>query len=209
MTISDDSAPVAPERVRAFARFFKRYMSVSSLVVAALPIPVTSFKLIPTFAAQSKIFAVYTSLFCFLLLGFIFYSRHFLAKVMFPTYAGYAGSAKSRHFGSIFINLLPLVFIIASFLLIFAYNEVLDRSVDLREGVDASKFDFILANTELDDIFYSSQLMLLYIGIFVAAESAFILMAIKEYLQDLLKITDLNLIRGIKDVPGEPETNVD
>jgi hypothetical protein len=33
-----------------------------------------------------------------------------------------------------------------------------------------------------------------YLGIFVAAEAAFVLMAIKEYLQDLLGLTDRELI---------------
>jgi len=39
----------APERkrVREFANFFKRYMSVSSVVAAALPVPVTAIGLIP------------------------------------------------------------------------------------------------------------------------------------------------------------------
>jgi len=38
---------------------------------------------------------------------------------------------------------------------------------------------------------------LCYIGIFVFAEASFILMAIKEYLQDLLKLSDLDLIKGL------------
>ena len=37
--------------------------------------------------------------------------------------------------------------------------------------------------------------MILYVGIFLTAEAAFILMAIKEYLQDLVGLTDVDLIQ--------------
>jgi len=69
--------------IAAFARFFKNYMGVSALVVAALPIPVTKAGLIPTYSAMTSLLSTYTSLFCFLLLGFIFYSRHGLDRAMF------------------------------------------------------------------------------------------------------------------------------
>src|SRR5947208_3712302 len=75
--------PLEPRRVKAFARFFKNYMSVSTIVTAALPIPVTALGAIPTFKSQTAMFATYSSLFCFLLLAFIFYMRHGLARWMF------------------------------------------------------------------------------------------------------------------------------
>ena len=40
----------------------------------------------------------------------------------------------------------------------------------------------------------------LYIGMFVAAEAAFILMATREYIQDLLKLSDVEVIRGRRDM---------
>ena len=58
--------PTHPKRVAAFVAFFKNYMSVSAVMVAALPIPVTSFKLIPTFAVHTAPLSTYTPLFCFL-----------------------------------------------------------------------------------------------------------------------------------------------
>ena len=42
----------------------------------------------------------------------------------------------------------------------------------------------------------STGLLALYLGIFVFAESAFIVMAIKEYLQDLVRLAEIDLIRG-------------
>src|SRR6266446_3263998 len=80
----DETLPSDPKRVRAFASFFKNYMSVSSIVVAALPIPVTAFGALPMFADYKSSLSTFTSLFCFLVLGFIFYVRHALARWMFP-----------------------------------------------------------------------------------------------------------------------------
>lgn len=238
-----EQTPADPKRVRAFATFFKRYMSISSLVVASLPIPVTSFGLIPTFSAQTKLLSVYTSLFCFLALGFIFYSRHQLARIMFPEYFGreeaepskiysYAvGGATSeeelkelrlkeerlrkheewrasrrRLIGNTwrtFIVLLPIIFIAASLVSIFQYNDVLILNVkEITQSAANSTtdritdFKYILEHTDLNDIKYSSRLMILYIAIFLMAEAAFIMMAIKEYLQDLVGLTEMDLIRG-------------
>src|SRR5215204_4111587 len=78
--------PTDPERVEAFANFFKKYMSVSTVVAAALPIPVTYLRFIPTYHFQTKLLSVYASLFCFLVLAFIFYNRQVLARWMFIYY---------------------------------------------------------------------------------------------------------------------------
>lgn len=190
--------PVDPARVRAFAVFFKRYMSVSTLVVASLPIPVTSLGFIPTFSAQTKSLSVYSTLFCFLTLGFIFYSRHQLARIMFPEYFESRSSVK-RMWRTI-VSLLPLFFIASSIVLVFQYHDVLNLSVSkiigqngYSETIETKR---ILAETSLSRIWYSSRLMILYIGIFLTAEAAFIMMAIKEYLQDLIGLTELGLING-------------
>jgi len=91
-----DIEPLEPRRVQTFAHFFKRYMTVSSVVTAALPIPVTAARLIPTFKAQIAILSTYTSLFCFLALGFIFYSRHQLARWMFRNLSMTLGHLESE-----------------------------------------------------------------------------------------------------------------
>jgi len=72
-----------PTRAEGFFRYFKQYMGLSSLAVAALPIPVATLKLIPVPSGQITIYCTYTSLFCFLTSAFIFYSRHKLANLFF------------------------------------------------------------------------------------------------------------------------------
>jgi hypothetical protein len=229
--------PTDPRRVRAFALFFKRYMSISTLVIAALPIPVTSLKLIPTFSAQSKLFSIYTSLFCFLILGLIFYLRHQLAKIMFfdileprdlPLPTDYSEDPSydyrvthmrrlMRFFKASLVGFLPFILIAASIFFAFQYNDLLVSNVRMittgnpapETGAAnsntqppatnaAKRFDTILANTELDDIPNGSRLMLSYILIFITAEAAFVLMAIKEYLQDLIHLSEVELIIGLR-----------
>jgi hypothetical protein len=190
---SSNIVPTDPMRVRAFAVFFKRYMSISTIVAAALPIPVTSLGLIPTFSQQTKLLSVYASLFCFLALGLIFYSRHQLARVMFPEY--FNKLPKSWHS---LARWLPLFFIIASISAVFIYDRLLDASIDLIEPYvgESTASSVILATTEFDDIPNSSFLILAYLMIFIMAEAAFIMMAIKEYLQDLVGLSEIELIKG-------------
>ena len=192
MSMPEQSEPIDPKRVKAFAVFFKRYMSVSTLVVASLPIPVTALGAIPTFKAHTKLLSVYTPLFCFLTLGFIFYSRHKLARVMFPEYFSHDRKIdRLTRLGRSIIRLSPLLLIISSLVAALSYHSLLNFVIGGAIG-----FDNVLNVAEPQHIRYSSILMLLYLSIFVTAEGAFILMAIKEYLQDLVGLTEMNLIQG-------------
>jgi len=191
------------EEAHVFAIFFKRYMSVSTLVVASLPIPVTAFQLVPTFKAQTRLLSVYTPLFCFLVLGFIFYSRHQLARLMFPGFVsrdpvfdsmGNMSFSLFKRISRSMISLLPLVFIVASVVLVFEYQFWLNDSVAFIGS--GSDFEEVLERTGLHQIPHGAILMVLYIGIFLTAEAAFVMMAIKEYLQDLVGLTEIDLIKG-------------
>jgi len=238
MTNRESTLPTNPERVRAFARFFKNYMSISSLVVASLPIPVTAMRLIPTYKAQTYILSVYTPLFCFLTLGFIFYIRHSLARAMFSDYWRTFSSQEepeepiepdtdiqtdSKEFRAYqrafdkyrlqryryrlakrrellrrgLINSLPIICILGAFSSTYAYHYYLTASVSLMRDrwFDMGRpLQLLLDNAELDWIPLGTVLMILYIAIFVFAEASFILMAIKEYLQDLMGYTEKQLI---------------
>ena len=195
--MSEMASAVQPEpRLKAFVRFFKEYMSVSSVAAATLPIPVTTLQFIPTYAAQTKFLSVYASLSCFLLLGFIFYSRHTLARWMFPPLA----NRRSR-FGA-FIDLLPLCLIVACGCFIGAYHWLLQTSIQesmadwVRRGVAIGSTPEVLQKTEYMDIPGALGLVACYLGIFLAAEAAFVLMATREYLQDLLHLSEEELITG-------------
>lgn len=190
------AAQPEPRRVKAFVQFFKQYMSVSSVIAASLPIPVTALQFIPTYAAQTKFLSVYASLACFLLLGFIFYSRHALARWMFGPVT------KRRSKFGVCMDLLPLGLILACGCFIVAYHWLLQDSIQeamgdwVRRGVAIGSTQEVLQKTDYMEIPGAAGLVACYLGIFLAAEAAFVLMAIKEYLQDLLGLSEGELITG-------------
>lgn len=234
MTNADENLPTDPKRVRAFASFFKNYMSVSSIVVAALPIPVTALGALPTFADHKSSLSTYTSLFCFLALGFIFYMRHSLARWMFPEDVAisvakdddserirkeFERRKRIQGVRSLVIGALPFLLILATGYLVYLYHYYLDQAVfeigrnlavprvpmnvgcenlhpvQLVRDCDVPSLRTILDGS-YPEIPYGFWLRSLYIGMFVAAEAAFILMATREYIQDLLKLSDVEVISG-------------
>jgi len=182
--------PHEPERLQAFARFFKAYMGTASVVTASLPIPVAALHLIPTYAAQEKFLSTYTSLFCFLMLAYLFYVRHWLGRLMFFTRPD--GHVRLRSI----VAIVPLALILSSLALVALYHHYLMASllVFTQQGVMNSTND-ILKSVDYREIPYSLQLTVCYLGMFLTAESAFILMALREYLQDIMKLQDAELIR--------------
>ncbi len=184
------SEPHEPARFAAFAQFFKAYMGTASVVTASLPIPVAAFHLIPTYAAQEKFLSTYTSLFCFLALAYLFYIRHWLGRLMFYTRAD--GHVRFRTF----VAFVPLLLILSSLSLVALYHHYLMESllVFTQQGVMSTTTD-ILKAVDYREIPDSLQLTVCYLGMFLTAESAFILMALREYLQDVLKLQDAALIR--------------
>lgn len=260
MSKVEERSPTTPRHLKTFVTFFKRYMSAYALVTAALPVPAAAFQLIPTFQAQTELLSVYTSLFCFLVLGFIFYGRHELTRLIFPEFFGqeYA-QANAIKFGRkmtfiirSFLRAMPLSLIILSLALAFSYNYFLDQSIasirstirtasgldalDLERAElearskrliadtvesnnsiemqnerrrlealqthEAQRRQVIEAKTKSAEILKTDRgliplanlLILLYIGIFLTAEACFVMMAVKEYAQDLLGLSEAALI---------------
>jgi hypothetical protein len=173
-------------RIAGFANFFKSYMSVSAIIAAAVPIPVAALKLIPTYEQQRGYLSVYASLFCFLLVAFVFSIRHALAVRMF-----------SRGLQSALIAALPAVFILLTAVSIADYHLTLQHSLAQWRsvGVTAPSSE-LLSKADYMEIPYSLRLTLCYLGIFVFAEAAFVLMAMREYLQDILHLDEVKLAQG-------------
>jgi hypothetical protein len=184
-------------RLAGFARFFKSYMSVSTIVAAAIPIPVASWKLIPMYAQQRGFLTVYASLFCFLLLAFVFSIRHRLAGPMF---------FRARLRG--LIAALPAVFIVLTLACIVTYHGLMQASIGELRGLGFGTVPMkdLLDQIDATQIPYSIELAACYLGIFIFAELAFVLMAIREYLQDLLKLDEGSLLRGEAQVENGPVT---
>jgi hypothetical protein len=188
------SAVVHPNRIGGFARYLKRYMAASAIVTAALPVPAAAFRLIPAYDAQRGFLGVYTSLFSFLILAFLFYSRHAIARHMFV--AVDSGSYRAHAVAS----WTPLGLIACALASVFAYHALLDASIGDRLAMfvpvnipmTSAK---ALEDTAASEIPRATLLMVLYLAIFLFAEAAFVVMALREYLQDLLGISDEVLLR--------------
>ncbi len=159
-------------------------MHVGGILLACVPIPVASLKLLPIFFQQKGYLTVYSSLLCFLLVAFMFSIRHRLAHHMFS----------ADRFSQI-VTLLPGLFIVSTVACIIGYHEVLNDSLStLRRSGVISPTDQILRITDASEIPNSTLLSVYYLGIFVSAECAFVLMALKEYLQDAMKLKELDLL---------------
>jgi hypothetical protein len=128
---------------------------------------------------------VYSSLFCYLLLAFVFSIRHWLARRMV-----------GRGFGQIVVAVLPLALILGSLGCICEYHNLLQQSTELVRslGVDATTSE-LLEKMDATEIPLGLPLAACYMGFFLCAEPAFVVMAIREYLQDLLHLDDRELVR--------------
>lgn len=271
MSFANNNLPSEPTRAKAFAKFFKNYMNVWSLIVAALPIPVTALNLIPVYDVQRGFLSVYTTLFCFLLLGFVFFNRFILARLMFRL--PFVHTKLNRIFNTIMgdvVSWLPFFCIVLSFSSLIVYHTLLQSSFEATKisanlvkdaNIDSLRKyqDEILKSYKLEDIIYGRRknsndslafqisqntsniiythqkvlagnakeimkyaqlneiktgkyfedsyffhggisgeflLTLFYILFFIFAEAAFILMALKEYLLDLMELKDTDVITG-------------
>lgn len=183
--------PTEQPRLRAFAVFFRSYMNVAAIVAASIPIPVTAWKLIPIYTQQRGFLTVYSSLFCFLTLAFLFSLRHRLARHMF------AGGWQSYLLSSI-----PLLAIVSTLLCILEYHNLLQQSVlQLRSlGLNRATSE-LLAKIDSTEIPFGLPLAGCYLGIFLSAETAFVMMALREYLQDAMHLDERALLNG---EPAEP-----
>jgi hypothetical protein len=187
-TLPDSGTLPKPLRFASFASFFKSYMNVSTVIVASIPIPVAKWDLIPLYAQQKGFLTVYASLFCFLLLAFVFFIRHSLAKRMFSA-GRWASLTKT----------LPLLFIATTLGCILAYHATLGQSLQQLRNMGAMvPTSVLLKQTDYAEIPRSLALAAFYLGIFVFAEAALVLMALREYLQDVLRLDEVTLLKRVR-----------
>ena len=171
-------------RLASFASFFRSYMHVGGVLLACVPIPIASWRLLPIYSQQKGYLTVYSSLFCFLLVGSMFSLRHKLAKHMFV-----------RGNAALLIAGLPFAFIALTILSILAYHATLQESVGQMRMIGShGSTTQLLENADASDIPNAIALTASYLGIFVFAECAFILLALREYVQDAMGLDEVKLL---------------
>jgi hypothetical protein len=173
------------QRLEAFARFFENYLHIGSIVIACVPIPTASLKLLPIYSQQRGYLTVYSSLFCFLVVAGMFSLRHRLARSMFRETGHWRAVAAA-----------PFVFMLLTFVCIIGYHATLQSSLQvLRDiGTQGSTTD-LLQSIDESQIPESLALSVFYIGIFVFSECAFTLLALREYLQDAMGLDESALLK--------------
>lgn len=192
------SGPTRAFRVKGFVKYFNSYLA--SIFVAAIPAPLSQWKLMPIMDDHRGLLSIVTPVFCFLTWAYLFFIRDALAGPMFPLHArrGRLLQALRASPGQMYVwgafwrrlwGLVPLACICGSFYFASIYY-----------GYYVLITDYLAhkAPDERTDIKVTGdtyKLPLFYILSFVLAEAAFVWMALKEYLQDVLGLTDKELIQ--------------
>jgi hypothetical protein len=197
----DEHPPTDPKRLSSFATFFKNYMSVSAILAGAAPIPVALFDLIPQYDALRKLTTTLSSLLAFLALAYIFFNRSSLGQAWFGSYllngAPTAAALRRQPTRLRVVGLLLLLLIFLSITSLVFYLIRLENSVRTTAGGRGVPPSIVLANAEWGRISNCAPLIMYLMGFFILAEAAFIVMALREYTQDLLGITDRELILSV------------
>ena len=212
-----------PSGFRGFATFLKGYMGVMPLVTAAFAPLLTLAHAIPIYAQQRTSLACISGLLGFLAVAWVFYMRHSLAEALFydqipRIYVSAFDSRSLRGARSMFLMIMPLLLILLSVAYFFRYNLNLEHSVAMAQGRevfrasggvkppdDLAQFALNVPHAQLPSrekilaqvdypIDLSYWLEFYYLGIFLCAELAFVMMATREYLQGVLGVSDLQVI---------------
>jgi hypothetical protein len=187
--MATDIQTAQENRLSIFANVFKSYMGIMPVVTAALAPLLTALNVLPTYESQRKPLATMAGVLGFLLLAWIFYVRRTIAL----------GSIK-RGFRWLF-NLLPLVLIFGSVGCYIAYANVLEASIDMISKLNpaitrAQALGSASQNMAIPD---SVELQLLYLGMFLCAEGAFVMMALRDYCNDVRHISEYDWMFGNQD----------
>jgi hypothetical protein len=184
-------------RLRTFANIFKGYMGIMPIITAALAPLATVMNVLPVFESQRKPLAAIAGMLGFLLLAWLFYIRRTIAL----------GSVTSGF--RWFFNVSPLILIFGSIACYIAYSSTLDSSVTSVSKLDSSinRVTTLSSWGQNRSIPESTQLQLLYLGMFLCAEAAFVMMALREYANDVRQISEYDWMFGSQDGSGLPLTS--
>jgi hypothetical protein len=190
-----NGAQAQENRLRAFAAFFKGYMGVMPLLTAAVAPLLTMMNAIPVFASQKKTLATYSGLLGFLLIAWVFYVRRaFALNVSFGKSTGFFRISR------LVADLFPLLLILGSVYCYITYFSTLHLSIGLiNSTIDSlhGSRQYLLDNwKQAEQIPQEGLLQLYYLGIFLFAEAAFVVMALREYVYGVLNVSEREVLGG-------------
>jgi hypothetical protein len=179
---------VSPRANPTFTSPLKHYTGIWCLFVAALPIVVTQFGLIPVYESQRSLLPAYASFFCLLALAFVFSQRHRMARAMFAPRLLWAedDSTSSKVRPPLSINAGLAAMILGALLCTAVYLWAFEIG---RASPDFPKLPPSSMNAVL--------LALSFIMLFLLASAAFAVVAVREHIQHVLGLTDAEVITGL------------
>ena len=180
-----------------FTSPLRHYTGMWCLFVAALPIVVTRFGLIPVYESQKNLLPAYASFFCLLSLAYVFSQRHRLARAMFAARLLWADldPVQSKKPNPLSINgglagmILGALGCAAIYLWAF-------------EGGRTSRDFPALPPSSMNAVL----LALSFITLFLLASGAFAIVAVREHMQRVLGLSDAEVITGLPR-SAEPTTS--
>jgi hypothetical protein len=177
-------------------------MGVMPLVAAALAPLLTFLKAIPTYESQRTTLATLSGVLGFLTLAWLFYVRRTIAL---------GSLVKGFRF---LLNMVPFLLIVGTVASFIGYFQILGESTGTALELSVKKqwtyvekdkaFEFktgsdVLRHWDDRPIPHSTSLELLYLGIFLSSEGDFVLMALREYINDTRHVSELEWMFGKQD----------
>jgi hypothetical protein len=166
----------------------KHYTGLWCLAVAALPIVVTQFGLIPVYESQRNLLPAYASFFCLLALAFVFSQRHRMARAMFAPRLLWADdeSSHSKVRPRLSINAALAVMIVGALVCtaVYLWAFEIGRGTAAFPRLPPSSMNAVL-------------LALSFITSFLLASAAFAIVAVREHIQYVLGLSDAEVITGL------------
>jgi hypothetical protein len=172
---SSRSAKAKAEGFAGFAGFLRRYLSAWPILAACLIGPIAKYlRLLPVYKDHENMFAATTSLYGLVIAAALFFYRPVARRL--------------RASRSIAQAWAPLALIVISAGCLFLYLYLIQESIrEKRETIagfvpqEQTQSREILARTDLTNIPKGDALFVSYLGMFFAAETALVLMALREY----------------------------
>ena len=171
----------------SFTSPLKHYTGVWCLAVAALPVVVTQFGLIPVYESQRSLLPAYASFFCLLALAFVFSQRHRMARAMFAPrllWPDEALQSKARSRLSINAALAAMILGALACTALYLWAFEIGRGSPAFPRLPPSSSNAVL-------------LALSFITLFLLASAAFAIVAVREHLQHVLGLSDAEVITGL------------
>jgi hypothetical protein len=132
-----------PRTPPSYSSAARKALAFSAVVITLLPLPVTYFRILPTYEVQARFLVFYAPFLCLLTLSYLFYVRDSLARAMFANVLDrpappdpYYPEPRSERLGRSFrrlkgmtLGILPVLLVITSMYCVSRYVASFNESV--------------------------------------------------------------------------------